>query len=670
MCACYQLQGSSFGGAHVSEDSSNAQTDMGEGCLRVKSLWWLSLSGTLEEEVQPNKYRVELTLAPDSPLVSIAGAVVTVSDDHGHEFDGSYTFRATDLDPYETGKSSLCVMWIHVLQPCKITVKIEQTGGMYFGGWSIHSLALKPADLPLDHNTVILNQGQAEFVDYIAASDPSQQSKEEIQPSPVMNHPIIVEALEAIQRTATLCPELYDEDPYPVIAAACEAAAQAFCDPVFPPHWKSMCPVSEYDNTYASSYPRRWERLTTVFGEKTQVLVDGFDITDVQQGGMGNCCWVAQLASLANNAEVFDPMLFPRTVSPWGLYTVRYFIDGQYRWVLIDDFIPVCGEGDKIYPWSCRSTCWGEIWPCLVEKSWAKLHQSYLVLDGHFGEVDHRVRYPGLLLGSVCDGEYVGFGTDPDTKEIAWERLCWLTSVGTMMTSSSVVKLGEFDQGIVGFHGYSFLGTFQEGDIRLVKLRNTWAHFEWTGDWSDESPLWEEHPDIMAAVNFVKKNDGIFFMSYDDFLEKFHGNIYAVLRLQSLDWVVLRDKEYLDETNKFLGPEYGNWHKNTQWQVVCTQKCKLHCNSEPPDTRFMKEKGWLFHYLTVVKNPGGGLVQSYNESDVLQKEPCWGARARTGLFELEPGTYNIVYHVGWETMNFLASYTFACSDPGATIQRL
>ena len=51
---------------------------------------------------------------------------------------------------------------------------------MYFGGWSIHSLALKPADLPLDHNTVILNQGQAEFVDYIAASDPSQQSKEEV----------------------------------------------------------------------------------------------------------------------------------------------------------------------------------------------------------------------------------------------------------------------------------------------------------------------------------------------------------------------------------------------------------------------------------------------------------------------------------------------------------
>ena len=26
------------------------------------------------------------------------------------------------------------------------------------------------------------------------------------------------------------------------------------------------------------------------------------------------------------------------------------------------------------------------------------------------------------------------------------------------------------------------------------------------------------------------------------------------------------------------------------------------------------------------------------------------AGARTGLFELEPGTYNIVYHVGWETM--------------------
>ena len=56
-------------------------------------------------------------------------------------------------------------------------------------------------------------------------------------------------------------------------------------------------------------------------------------------------------------------------------------------------------------------------------------------------------------------------------------------------------------------------------DVKLVKLRNPWGSFEWKGDWSEESELWTE--EIKAQLNFEKADDGMFWMSFDDFKQYF-----------------------------------------------------------------------------------------------------------------------------------------------------
>jgi hypothetical protein len=56
--------------------------------------------------------------------------------------------------------------------------------------------------------------------------------------------------------------------------------------------------------------------------------------------------------------------------------------------------------------------------------------------------------------------------------------------------------------------------------VRLIKIRNTRAGGdEWTGDWSDNSPLWTAEIKQLVGADCVE--DGCFFMQLDDFYKLF-----------------------------------------------------------------------------------------------------------------------------------------------------
>jgi len=53
--------------------------------------------------------------------------------------------------------------------------------------------------------------------------------------------------------------------------------------------------------------------------------------------------------------------------------------------------------------------------------------------------------------------------------------------------------------------------------VRLLRLRNPWGRFSWTGDWSDTSPLWQRI--AQSHRNHLKplgQQDGTFWISLDD----------------------------------------------------------------------------------------------------------------------------------------------------------
>eukprot|EP00397_Hematodinium_sp_SG-2012_P009950 GEMP01010050.1.p1 GENE.GEMP01010050.1~~GEMP01010050.1.p1 ORF type:complete len:722 (+),score=193.44 GEMP01010050.1:59-2224(+) len=97
--------------------------------------------------------------------------------------------------------------------------------------------------------------------------------------------------------------------------------------------------------------------------------------------------------------------------------------------------------------------------------------------------------------------------------------------------------LGYFQpNGIVLGHAYSLISatyvneTLKNGSVKtwnMVQLRNPHGAgsktgaTEWNGRWSDNSPLWKEHPQVADALNFECVDDGLFWMECCDFCDIF-----------------------------------------------------------------------------------------------------------------------------------------------------
>lgn len=104
------------------------------------------------------------------------------------------------------------------------------------------------------------------------------------------------------------------------------------------------------------------------------------------------------------------------------------------------------------------------------------------------------------------------------------------------------------DCGLIRDHGYLVQALFEEdGDLKLVKLKNPQGDSKWNGDWNQESDLWTDElrektgiedpfkhlagPKIFAAIEqyqvntqgkrLVVADDGTFCMTFEDFVSLF-----------------------------------------------------------------------------------------------------------------------------------------------------
>jgi hypothetical protein len=84
------------------------------------------------------------------------------------------------------------------------------------------------------------------------------------------------------------------------------------------------------------------------------------------------------LSSLAELPEQIEQCFYTKQVNAAGCYVVYFYINGIKTPVMIDDWLPVVSDGRPAFASSKND----ELWVCLLEKAWAKLHKSFARVEG------------------------------------------------------------------------------------------------------------------------------------------------------------------------------------------------------------------------------------------------------------------------------------------------
>eukprot|EP00756_Hemistasia_phaeocysticola_P009208 Hpha_TRINITY_DN14846_c0_g2::TRINITY_DN14846_c0_g2_i1::g.169745::m.169745/K08578/CAPN9; calpain-9 len=171
-------------------------------------------------------------------------------------------------------------------------------------------------------------------------------------------------------------PFLFKCNPLIDVCAQCYAKDSCFVDPDFPPSHRSLYGVGDGE-VVGAEYA--WARLTELT-RRPRVTAAASDRFGLRPGAFRNQ-WLPHVVASIRSCSEFDGIISPNdgALHPFGCYSVRLFIDGQWHFTIIDDFVPVHVSTGE--PACLRNASDGECYAALLEKACAKLHGSYSALS-------------------------------------------------------------------------------------------------------------------------------------------------------------------------------------------------------------------------------------------------------------------------------------------------
>nr|XP_015914890.1 calpain-A [Parasteatoda tepidariorum] len=255
---------------------------------------------------------------------------------------------------------------------------------------------------------------------------------------------------------------------------------------------------------------------------KPELLVNGVSRHDIVQGILADCWFLSSCAAVAQRPDLMEkviPSNQPLSGHGYkGIITFRFWRFGHWITVYVDDLLPT--KNKKLI--FSRSSEPREFWVSLLEKAYAKLHGSYEALEGG-QSMDALVDLTGGLAEM-----YVLESAPPHLYNI----LLVASTSGAFITCSRkgdwMESLKADPNGLVSGHAYTIsavaivkLSTGSEA--YLIRIRNPWGNdTEWNGQWNDSDSNWQNvDSNTKARIDYSKRGDGEFWMSFQDFCREF-----------------------------------------------------------------------------------------------------------------------------------------------------
>ncbi|ERE70825.1 calpain-3 isoform 2 [Cricetulus griseus] len=262
-----------------------------------------------------------------------------------------------------------------------------------------------------------------------------------------------------------------------------------------------------------------WKRPKEIC-ENPRFIIGGANRTDICQGDLGDCWFLAAIACLTLNERLLFRVI-PHdqsfTENYAGIFHFQFWRYGDWVDVVIDDCLPTYNN-QLVFT---KSNHRNEFWSALLEKAYAKLHGSYEALKG--GNTTEAMED---FTGGVTE-----FFEIKDAPSDMYKIMRKAIERGSLMGCSidTIVPVQYETRmacGLVKGHAYSVTGLeealFKGEKVKLVRLRNPWGQVEWNGSWSDGWKDWSfVDKDEKARLQHQVTEDGEFWMSYDDFVYHF-----------------------------------------------------------------------------------------------------------------------------------------------------
>ena len=302
---------------------------------------------------------------------------------------------------------------------------------------------------------------------------------------------------------------------------------EKFIDNLFPPNEQSLFSKNskgiytdnENGPKFASIINKdeiEWKRISDLYPNNI-LYDDNMDIEDIRQGKLGICYFLCTLAQLTKYQKLLLQIFKTKKSNNQCYYEIIFFINGEYKIVLIDDFIPVIKNSNEPYFSKPNNN---EIWVILLEKAWAKVNGGYTnIINGWPSEL--LTCLTGFPSNFIIIDEYENCNIDDIYFNIS--NYCNNSDCLIYITSrNDSKKNNEIDiekKGLIKGHVYFIISCFMisnnKGDkIKLFEIENPWGNNDWKGLYSKNDSSWDNI--IEEDKNKYLNHSNSFYITLDD----------------------------------------------------------------------------------------------------------------------------------------------------------
>lgn len=330
----------------------------------------------------------------------------------------------------------------------------------------------------------------------------------------------------------------YRNQKYSQLKRDFQRRGELFTDPQFPPSNESLFLSGKSEQEIV--WKRPGEICIDV--EKPKLVVEGLSSTDLNQGRLGNCWFVAACSALSLEKKLWEKVVPDWKEQEWndnhpekyaGIFHFHFWRLGEWLDVVIDDYLPTI-NGELVY---MKSQSKNEFWSALLEKAYAKIAGCYEALAG--GQTgDALVDFTGGVNESV-DIREGGYKSDDIKQAELFDKMFHAHKHKALISCSIALSEGDspeavLDCGLIKGHAYcvtdvrqldishGMMKYFKKEKIYMLRIRNPWGEKEWTGAWSDSSEEWNKVPQKEKDKLGLKvDDDGEFWMDLHDWSQWF-----------------------------------------------------------------------------------------------------------------------------------------------------